>query len=384
MIVRSRERGSHHRGFADRIGSSLDHRCVIEKERVRLEVRKVQKVGHSTLTVSLPRDWVDQVGLKQGAIVTLRRAEDGTLKLVPGAAEERKESTVSKINADLCDERELLARVITGNYILGRDTFVVSSKKELSAEHLWEIRSTVQRLTGLGIVEQSPKQVVIQSFLDPTKFPVQGLMTRLHRVGLSMQETAIMALRDRRPDLAGQVLQMENEADRIYWLIIRQLLLVTADLRLGKEIGIASPLHVLGNRMIAKYLEGMADCAENIAKEALAIKDEDYLSLTGVLNELLQFSRYIKELSEGAMRAFSKLDVRLANKIIEAADRAEARRKKLTERILLDVQQRNVAVALRATVGNLGEISKYCDMIAEVTINRYLEEPSDICVFGKA
>ncbi len=33
-----------------------------------MEARKVQKVGYSTLIVSLPKDWVEEVGLKQGIL----------------------------------------------------------------------------------------------------------------------------------------------------------------------------------------------------------------------------------------------------------------------------------------------------------------------------
>lgn len=49
-----------------------------------LEIRKVQQVGYSTLVVSLPRDWVKEVGLKQGDVVSLMRDADGTLRLFPG------------------------------------------------------------------------------------------------------------------------------------------------------------------------------------------------------------------------------------------------------------------------------------------------------------
>jgi hypothetical protein len=36
-------------------------------------------------------------------------------------------------------------------------------------------------------------------------------------------------------------------------------------------------------------------------------------------------------------------------------------------------------VSLRTIVLNLGQINKYCRIIGEVTINRVLERPTDIC-----
>ena len=349
-----------------------------------MEIRKVQKVGHSTLTVSLPRDWVEQVGLKQGNVVSLRRTDDGCLRLVPGLAGEDGESTVARVNADLCKERELLSRIITGNYIEGRDSIVITSSKGLSSEHLWEIRSTVQRLMGLSIVEQSPKQVVIQSFVDPSKFPVGGLIQRLHRVGLSMQDAAITALLDKRHDIAGQVLQIENEADRIYWLIVRQLILATTRLSTARDIGVFNPQHTLGNRIISKYLECIADCAENVAKEVIGIKDEDYDRHKQVLDEIVEMSKAVKLISENTMKAFVKLDVDLANKSIEDGIRTQARNRKISEKIVDDVSNRNVALAFRSIAWNLTETARYCQMIAEVTINRYLEQPSELCTFSRS
>ena len=56
-----------------------------------MEARKVQRVGYSTLTVSLPRDWVGDVRLKPGDIVSIKREDDGSLKLIPGMERKREE-----------------------------------------------------------------------------------------------------------------------------------------------------------------------------------------------------------------------------------------------------------------------------------------------------
>jgi len=348
-----------------------------------MEIRKVQKVGHSTLTVSLPRDWVDQVGLKQGNVVSIRRTDDGSLRLIPGVAAEKPEAATARISADLCAEHELLSRIITGNYIEGRDSIIIASSKDLTSEHLWEIRSTVQRLMGLSIVEQTPKEVVIQSFVDPSKFPVSGLIQRLHKVGLSMQDAAMTALLEKRQDIAGEVLQMENESDRIYWLIVRQLILATTKLTAARDIGVFNPQHALGNRIVAKYLESVADCAENAAKEVIAIKDEDCEKHKSVLAEIDDMNKAVRLISENTMKAFTKLDVNLANRSIEDGVRAQAHNRKISEKIVDDISNRNVALALRSIAWNLTEIARYCQMIAEVTINRYLEEPSELCSFKK-
>lgn len=175
--------------------------------------------------MSLPRDWVEDIKLKAGDIVSIKREDDGSLKLIPGTEHKRDEVKNCIVNADMCNSDHLLTRVITANYILGHDTIQVLAKDELKKHHLEEIRTTTQRLTGLSIVEQTLKQVTLQSFVDPTRFPIYGLMRRLHIIITSMLDASMKALIERRPELAIEVSHMEEESDRIYWLIVRQLLL---------------------------------------------------------------------------------------------------------------------------------------------------------------
>jgi phosphate uptake regulator len=216
-----------------------------------MEARKVQRVGYSTLTVSLPRNWVGDVNLKAGDIVSIKREDDGSLKLIPGTERKSDEAKNVLVKADLCSSPNLLTRVITGNYILGHDTIQIAAKDELRKVHLGEIQSTIKRVTGLSIVEQTLKQVTLQSFVDPTRFPIYGLMRRLHIIISAMLDASIKALLERKAELAAEVTQMEEESDRIYWLIVRQLLLAIRDRSTASKMGINSPLHIVGDRVVA-------------------------------------------------------------------------------------------------------------------------------------
>jgi phosphate uptake regulator len=345
-----------------------------------LEARKVQRVGYSTLTVSLPRDWVEDVKLKAGDIVSIKREDDGSLKLVPGTEHKRDEVRNCIVNADLCNSPHLLTRVITANYILGHDTIQIVAKEELTRTHLEEIRSTTQRLTGLSIVEQTMKQVTLQSFVDPTRFPIYGLMRRLHIILASMLDVSLKALVERRPELASEVSHMEEESDRIYWLIVRQLLLAIRDRSVGTKIGIESPVHIAGNRVVAKTLEEMADSAENVATEIIALKDRQ-INSEAILTDIAKFGAETVKVSEQTMKGLLTGDIALANAAVEMVEEAEDYERKLTQKVLAHVKDPTVAAGLRIVVWNLGQITKYCRMIGEVTINRVLEKPSPICEY---
>ena len=347
-----------------------------------MEARKVQKVGYSTLIVSLPKDWVEEVGLKQGDIVSFRRESDGGITIYPGLTHER-ESFRYLVNADLCDSPNLLTRIITANYLTGHDTIQIMGKKELSKRHLEEVRAVSRRLTGLGIVEQSLRSVTLQSFVDPTKFPIYGLMRRLQIILSSMIETGVKAVVEGRANLAEEVVHMEEEADRIYWMIIRQLLLAVLDRRVAKEVGIEGPMHVVGNRIIAKSLEQMADIAAHVAQEAMRLKGDAKKADPKLIKGLLDFSERARRLIEDSFNALMKGDLVKSNECIERVHESEEIERSLTAEVMRSVKEVNMAVGLRSIIWDLGQMSKYSEAIAEVAVNRYMEVPSDFCLWEK-
>src|SRR3989442_12571377 len=99
-------------------------------------------------------------------------------------------------------------------------------------------------------------------------------MRRLQIILSSMIETGVKAVFEGRTNLAEEVLHMEEEADRIYWMIIRQLLLAVTDRRGGKEVGVKGPMHVVGNRIIAKRLEQMGGLGAHVAQGGPRLESE--------------------------------------------------------------------------------------------------------------
>lgn len=348
-----------------------------------MEARKVQRVGYSTLAVSLPRDWVSEVNLKRGDLVTFRKEEDGSLRVYPGAQTGKGDAHNYIIHADLCNDPNLLTRIITGSYLLGHDTVQIYAKQEISTFHLNQIRKTSRRLTGISIVEQTMKHVTLQSFVDPTRFPIYGLMRRLQIILISMQDAAVQALLDHRPDLAQEVLHMEEEADRIYWLIVRQLLLAIRDRRIAKEVGIEGFMHILGDRVVTKTFEEMADRASAMAEEYIRLKDRKYVIRPSIAKQLKELNSIVQKLSDTALRALMTKNVKQANEVIEAVSSLEERERTLTESTLSEIEDLALAVGLRTIILNLTQIGKYCETIAEIAMNRMLESPSEVVEWVK-
>jgi hypothetical protein len=79
------------------------------------------------------------------------------------------------------------------------------------------------------------------------------------------------------------------------------------------------------------------------------------------------------------MKALLTGDISLSNEAVEMVEMAENDERKLTQKILAHVRDVGVAASLRIIVWNLAQISKYCRIIGEITMNRILEKPSAIC-----
>jgi len=158
------------------------------------EIRKVQQVGRSTLSVAIPKKWANEINLTHGSQVTIEKEVDGSFKIRTRIADSDRISKCS-INVDKYKTANMLVRAITGLYLTGKHEIEIYSNKELKPDQLEQIRNVVQHFVGLGIIEQTSKAVIIHDFLDPAKFPFQNLIRHIFQTILFMQRTIIKMLK---------------------------------------------------------------------------------------------------------------------------------------------------------------------------------------------
>src|SRR2546428_8071968 len=215
---------------------------------MEVETRKVQKLGYSSLGVSLPKDWASSNGIRPGALVSLAIEDDGSLRVRVGPLEEYPVAAEATIEADEWSGPEALTRMITGNYIVGCNTIRLRSGEELSPSQLQEIHEGVRGLTGLTIVNQGPKFVTIENFVEPTRFPIDGLLRRLHYLTSRMEKLALGVISGDAKGNIEEVARMELEVDRLYWLVLLQLLPPAEDPQIPGPVGGTEPRHLLRDR----------------------------------------------------------------------------------------------------------------------------------------
>ncbi|HTD81780.1 MAG TPA: phosphate uptake regulator PhoU [Thermoplasmata archaeon] len=344
-----------------------------------MESRKIQKVGAATLTISLPKEWTERRNLKKGDALFI--VEEGeTLRILPGAAAEGRERITKEyvVDADLCEIDGMLERVIVGNYVLGRERIIVRSSTRLRSAHQDEVRRAVRRLMGMGIIEETPSRVVLQCSIDPANYPIEALLKRLYNLGATMLSESCEALAKGDAALAEDAMKREDDADTMYWLILRLILLAQMDEALVEKLGMRSRLEIAGNRAIARDLEVVADHCYDIAGAVKELIEQDQAIPASVLKALQRLADVIGRAYGKALGALLSRDLKQANEALLLSDDLSARVQDLSQAVMRGLRDPQGALPFGRIYSGFVHVGGYARSIALIAFNRYLEKPTNL------
>ncbi len=330
------------------------------------EVRRVQVTGGSTYIVSLPKWWVRDMNIRQGDLLQFVLQPDSSLLIVPKTIVKEKEKKTSYINASLAESIEDVGRLFIASYLAGYDFIHVKFGKGMSGvrSHLKDIIR--KKLVGVEITEESSEHLVGQCLLGHVEFPLKTAISRMHVLSISMHRDALKALRDRDLALVEDILQRDDDVDRLYFYVVRQLKAAVANRPLIEEIGLREPRDCLGYRLVAKSLERIADHAIRMAR---AIKMIQIQPPKDLIELIVEIGSVAISACEDAMRALSKVDMKLAQKSISLAQEVGTFEEKLTRKILESDLDAQTIMGLKLIIESIRRMAEYGADIAEVVIN---------------
>lgn len=330
------------------------------------EKRKIQLTGGSTYTISLPIKWAREVGVKQGDELSLIQRSDNSLVIT--ALKEKKEQL--KCAEFVISEKESVEanfRYLIAHYLVGYDIVKLLPPRGFEAEERKRIKAEVRkRLIGMEVVGESSKEIVLKSFLKYEDFTLQDAIQSMSTILLSMQEDAISALDKSDSNLAEDVIERDNEIDRFYLLIVRQLKAAMSDPELAKMIGVSRQRDSLGYRIIVKSMERIGDHIENIAKNSVMMGPQEGIKS---LDSIKEIGISTKDLFNKTLASLSGRDIGKANEAIEDSKSLAEEVELANERILAEEQGITDKIHTLSILESLERIAKYCEDIAEVTIN---------------
>jgi phosphate uptake regulator len=336
------------------------------------------------LSVSLPKDWVKRVGLKRGDLIYLDSSDD-ELRLVPRPVSSRvNDDNAVEIMSDQCTTPDMLSRILVSNYYLGHSILKVSSKNRLDSASLARIRTTVRRLMGTAIIEESPNHVTLQSSIDVTRFPMPTLVQRLYSIASTMYREAVEAFLTSTTDLAEESLRRQEEADIIFRMIVRLLDSAQRNQSLLERIDLETPLDILWYRTVVQCLWRATSWSGNISREVIELKAHQ-----GIFSQPL--STAIQDLNEQAndvmlkgINSFFSTSLTQANEAIEAYEQLQVNEGQLKDSLdaLIDrtiLSKPRLVARLSFIVYAIRRTAEIGSEIAEVAITKTLSKPTNIC-----
>jgi AbrB family looped-hinge helix DNA binding protein len=338
--------------------------------------RRVLKAGHSSIAVTLPKPWAEAMHLRPGDLVVFDQNDDGTLYLkpapTPGA---NATATPYLVQAPAFDTEGVLERLIVGAYRAGHDAIEIRTDAAFGPERVEEVVEATRGLLGVSVVAQEPNRVVLQNFIDPSKYGLPQLVQRMKMILVAfldeMQEVARRRARSRRRAT------LEEESKKVLSLLVRQLFLASRDWSLARRIGSPDPRQLLEWRVVVHALEELA----SYYGEALALLNEEADRLGSEAAAALS-----ARLPELELRLKDVVDALMQRSLERACEvyqgSSNGQRSPPTPRRSLTAAKGSASSRL---VGHLLERSGLCvDLLAELAIDRAVAAGNDTVLAGAA
>jgi len=205
---------------------------------------------------------------------------------------------------------------------------------------------------------------VLQDILNPAELSVTRSIKRMHMITSSMQENAILALREKDFDLARDVAERDIEVDKLFLLVSKQFRMVMRDISIADKFDISMEEH-LDLRLCAYPLERIGDHSTKICHMVMQI------GYRGVPDDIISAiddaNRQSMKIVENAIDAMFKNDISKANSTWVMRKETIEKLQKIEEAVLK--LNSEVSVPLGIILDSIDRVCDYGCNISEIAIN---------------
>ncbi len=336
--------------------------------------RRVQRTGSSSLAVTLPKSWTEAMNVRAGTPLRFTDLGGGRLEIAIGSTNVGGQEHPQPLRIEATDlPPQLLSRLLVGSYVVGQDHVHITARGGLGGPQRQEIRALAARMLGMNIVGESPEGVEVQNFVDPTRYPLSRLLDQMLRLlGMELRSCRQM-LSTRVRAAPAEFPGREEEIDRLYLLMVRQLLIASDDFRVAREIGVESHHYQIGYRVVVKMLEEVGDLLAWIGPELQGSLDRLQDLPQGPLGNIDSQFQKLETRLEATMEAFTRLSVIQANATLNAIEEDLAADPALLKSITGRIRDVPTANSVQRIGSGLAQALQMLAVVNEITINRAVE-----------
>ncbi|MQL55307.1 AbrB/MazE/SpoVT family DNA-binding domain-containing protein [Acidianus ambivalens] len=239
-----------------------------------IETRKVQKLGSSSLFITLPKKWINRWNIKPGDKILIEISDDGSLKLL--AEKIKLLSNRKTIKIDIDAIKQPIPSMVLCLYSLGYDEIVFESKKQIVQKEIEDLISTTKQMVGAEVTEASENRVKLECLLDAEKVGLESLLRRILNIISKKVDGIISYLSGEQPK--DSELTQQEDLRRVYLMLLRHVV--------GSKYEVSSNLNknflVVMNAVILLNISRLIDRIDSTIKTTKLNED------TPILKEILQ------------------------------------------------------------------------------------------------
>ncbi len=337
---------------------------------VLTEYRKVQVLGRSSYAVTLPKSWVKGLDLHAGSVVVVTVDGKGMLHILPESLQKQREVPLEKVlDTARLSTPGALAQAIRACYRIGYETIRVSHQGGASAGVVAQIHDAAESLYGTIIVSETTNETVLQISINVGTFTVRALISRMNSFFVYLTNQVRQALQKGSLDDPAAVAYRAREVDKVYSLLIRQLVQGVRSQQVASRVGLQDVIQSLGSRMVAKALRDMNTSMIMISRvvgDAARGKKEHIEQMVNLISEL-------QDLYKKAYEALLKEDIKKAAEVLQEQELFRSEVARFERSLSTARDEGSVVSAMVSVVWELQNVTNSVVILAEIAVNRYVE-----------
>lgn len=332
------------------------------------QTRRIQISGGSTYTISLPKKWIDELGIKNGDNMTIIKNANRSMTIFPGLDSE-KSAKKAIFTISQKESEDSIRRKIIALYLTGYRTIRINTKGvKILPEHSRLIKDLVRKsMIGTEIVESDAESITIQILTRLPELTFDVALRRMYLMTANMHREAMDAFKKSDIEYGEEVVRMDDEVDRFSLYMMRTLIMAIQNSSMLYDVGLERPSDCLNYRTVISRIERIADHAALIAKRIKFLKEPLEPKL---LKELETLSNDAILCFENSILALTKKDHVLAEKVATDITKVIEKEKEL----MYGMKESKNSTIIKFTLEDIRRTAEYSSDIIETVVNETIHD----------
>ncbi len=332
-----------------------------------IEPRKIQISGGSTYTVSIPKQWVEQLGIKAGDYVSLQLTRDKHLLLRPNSAPrtQEKRAVVRLEGQNAVGLRERLM----GFYLAGHNTIEVRGSPRIDSHIMAILRDMPRKVSGLELVQATEKMAVLEDLIDPSRFSLAMALERMYALLRGSLVRSIDGLLGKNNAQRGEAISRLHDIERLSWIVLKQQRMIVEQPSWAVEMGV-DPVDAVHYATCAQCLKGMVKSCHSLIELVSIVSKADISK--SVLLECVEVGHAVISLCDKGFFAFTRGDTDTAEQCLTRQQDVERRMVEVRDFVTEEARRSGCALCLdiNKMLELLSGVSSLAGNVAELTFHR--------------